>query len=66
MALPPGAPVAGAGAAPPPQIVIRATDWITNKQIKIHLLEDRCSSADFRAWTVKFERYLKFNKLNTI
>ena len=29
-------------------------------------MEDHCSTADFRAWNVKFERYLEFHKLDYI
>ena len=54
---------------PPPKTVddvIRASEWITNKLIKIPVLEDHCSTANFRAWNVKFERYLQFQKLDYI
>ena len=43
--------------------VIKASDWITNKQIKVPILEDGCNTAEFTSWKVKFERYLKFSKV---
>ena len=43
--------------------VVKASDWITNKQIKVPILVNDVSPAEFRAWVIKFEKYLKFSKV---
>ena len=51
------------GTAPAIPVVIKAKDWVTNKQIKIPILENQCSPAAFRVWLIKFEKYLNFVEL---
>ena len=43
--------------------VISACDYITNKQIKIPMLENSTNSGIFRVWLIKFEKYLDFIKV---
>ena len=49
--------------APLAPVVIKSKDWVTNKQIKIPLLENNCNSAAFRDWLFKIEKYLQFNEI---
>jgi hypothetical protein len=44
-------------------MVVSSSDWITNKTIKLPYLEDDIDAAGFRSWIVKFEKYLRFNKV---
>ena len=50
-------------AAPIAPVVIKSKDWVTNKKIKILLLENNCNSAASRGCLIKFEKYLKFNEI---
>jgi hypothetical protein len=52
------------GIVPTPQpVLIKSKDWVTNRQIKIPILENNCSTAAFRVWHIKFEKYLAFTDI---
>ena len=50
--------VGGTASAIP--VVIKSKGCVTNKQIKIPVLENQCTPAAFRVWLIRFKKYLKF------
>jgi hypothetical protein len=57
------APVSGGPGLAATSKVVSSSDWITNKTIKLPYLEDDVGTAEFRNWMVKFEKFLRFNKI---